>query len=304
MSPFPPLLLGLGLGAGFMYVFNTEMSGDRRSALTDQATRAAHDAEGALADASRDARNRAAKMQGMPGDGNGYDQPQRNWSPAMRVLGGLAGASLAASTFSAGGLPRVAGGVVGLGLLARSFTNVPVKRLMSMRGSQARREASWSDQGAQQRFMQRGGRGGERDVALEREPVGRIAWEGREATSGAARGGEIARSQWEDFCETFSQQHAGWRVTLETDELGGSHRTVAEDLPLMELSSETRGGGFALRVVMGKNITETLAHNIENVQSMRLQTNDAGAHEGLQVRAAAGTTTLRFSTPATPDQMA
>jgi uncharacterized membrane protein len=57
---------------------------------------------------------------------------QENWTPGVRMLVGLAGTALAAATFTVGGAPRIAGGALGLGLLARSLTNLPVKRLLGI----------------------------------------------------------------------------------------------------------------------------------------------------------------------------
>jgi uncharacterized membrane protein len=54
---------------------------------------------------------------------------QETWTPGVRLLTGLGGAALAAASFPLSGAPRVAGSVVGLGLLTRSVTNLPVKRI-------------------------------------------------------------------------------------------------------------------------------------------------------------------------------
>jgi uncharacterized membrane protein len=57
---------------------------------------------------------------------------QENWTPGVRMLAGLAGTALAAATFTVGGAPRIAGSALGVGLLARSITNLPVKRLLGI----------------------------------------------------------------------------------------------------------------------------------------------------------------------------
>jgi uncharacterized membrane protein/HSP20 family molecular chaperone IbpA len=54
------------------------------------------------------------------------------WPPAMRVAAGAAGAALAVSGARRRTLPGIAAAVAGLGLLARSATNMPMRRLIGL----------------------------------------------------------------------------------------------------------------------------------------------------------------------------
>ena len=69
------------------------------------------------------------------GRGRPGEQPelmQLNWSPAARLLVGLAGGALLRAGTRRGGLAGLALGAVGTGLLARAITNVPVRSIVGI----------------------------------------------------------------------------------------------------------------------------------------------------------------------------
>lgn len=61
---------------------------------------------------------------------------QRNWPPAWRLLAGAAGASLSVYGFSRKGIAGSAMGIVGLGLVARAWSNLTLRQLLGWRGRQ------------------------------------------------------------------------------------------------------------------------------------------------------------------------
>jgi uncharacterized membrane protein len=455
-----PLVLGLGLGAAGMYLFNTRMGSRRRALLGDQATHLAKETGDAFDKAGRDLRNRAtgaaAEMQRGPGQAFGQQLTpavgQDNWSPGVRMLGGLAGTALAASTFRLGGVPRVAGSALGLGLLARSVTNLPVKRLVGvgagrravdiqkaivinapvrevfdfysnfenfprfmtnvrevrdlgegrshwvvdgpagitaewdarMTAFEPDRLIAWrseeqsmvgnagvarfdpepkggtrisvrmsynppggalghavatlfnsnpkqemnEDLGRLKTLIETGktsaggrqvrredlaprhapgprppeprpgsapapsvlrSQTGAREIELPREQVEEFTWEGRQ--------GDVPRPEWEQFCNSFGQRYAGWLATVDETDASGRRRTIASEQTLQNLSYEREGGAFNLRLVFGDDANLPLAHVVADVQSLRVESGDAGVAEGLSVSAMQGTTHVRLRAP-------
>lgn len=57
---------------------------------------------------------------------------QENWTPIVRVLAALAGGLVALMGLRRGGLTGTAGSMLGLGLMARGVSNMPVKRLVGV----------------------------------------------------------------------------------------------------------------------------------------------------------------------------
>jgi hypothetical protein len=71
---------------------------------------------------------------------------------------------------------------------------------------------------------------------------------------------------------------------------------------LLALSCSTRDEeqdhGASVRIVLGDEANETLAHNVTNVESLHLESDEEGADEGLRIVSAQGMTMLRFRSPA------
>jgi len=59
---------------------------------------------------------------------------QEKWAPAIRLVGGIAGAGMLGRAFLRGGVRGFASGAVGSALLLRSFTNLPVARAVGAGG--------------------------------------------------------------------------------------------------------------------------------------------------------------------------
>lgn len=123
-----------------------------------------------------------------------------------------------------------------------------------------------------------------------------------ETRAGQASGDEvIAREKWGQFFRDFTQQHRGWLVTVEEQGDGNRKRVVVEDQPLQALSYEMDGDRIDVRVVVGNNSGESLAHLVNDARSIHLLLDRQRAHEGLRIRSPQGVTNVRFRSPARPD---
>jgi uncharacterized membrane protein len=73
-------------------------------------------------------------LQGDPGlrQGERFELMQRYWSPAARLVAGVAGGALAAGGVVAGGVAGAALGLAGVALSARALTNLELKRLVGI----------------------------------------------------------------------------------------------------------------------------------------------------------------------------
>lgn len=78
--------------------------------------------------------SQADGIPGLQGDGNdpGRAAVQEGWSPAVRIVGGAAGAALALYGARREGMFATAIGTFGLGLLVRGVTDMPMSRLVGI----------------------------------------------------------------------------------------------------------------------------------------------------------------------------
>ncbi len=75
------------------------------------------------------------KEEGAPGrrrKGARFDFMQENWSPTTRLVVGTVGAVVSYYGMKRRGLFRAAAGTVGIGMMARALTNMPMKRLVGI----------------------------------------------------------------------------------------------------------------------------------------------------------------------------
>jgi hypothetical protein len=110
----------------------------------------------------------------------------------------------------------------------------------------------------------------------------------------------ITREEWGQFCKNFTLQHEGWLVTVEEQD-GNQRRVIAQDQPLQALSYQMDGDRLDVRVVIGRDSSENLAHVVKDAKSIHLQFDEQGAHERLRIRSPQGVTNVRFRSPALPD---
>jgi hypothetical protein len=109
---------------------------------------------------------------------------------------------------------------------------------------------------------------------------------------------EIARQEWAEFCERFSRQHRGGRVTLESVAPNGDTQVVARELPLQGITLDKAGGQAEIVVTLGQDSGEQLTHTIAAPAQILFWETQAGAHEGLDIESADGQVTrIRFRVP-------
>ncbi len=113
---------------------------------------------------------------------------------------------------------------------------------------------------------------------------------------------EIERDSWRSFLDTFSLQHQGWRVIVEVSD-GEGNKVLAEERPLTGVSFDNATGEPHAYVEIAVR-DEHLTHIIENPKRIRFERTESGAHSGLTIEAADGTTTrVRFRVPVAPEML-
>lgn len=113
---------------------------------------------------------------------------------------------------------------------------------------------------------------------------------------------EIPRSDWSDFFDSFSREHAGWLLTMEVMGNDVGAQVEARELPLVGVSADPREN--TIWVALGKEPDDHITHGVHKVTHVRLEQTDEGADQALQIESEAGVTTLlRFRTVIRSDQV-
>lgn len=121
---------------------------------------------------------------------------------------------------------------------------------------------------------------------------------------------EIPRREWPAFCDGFTRQHHGWRVSLEvtdTTELeragGAPSRRLAHDMTFQGITEERERGEVALSITL-RDGARHLTHWVRAPAHLFSETEPDGAHRGLRIDAAGGESVLvRFRTAARPESL-
>jgi uncharacterized membrane protein len=124
-NPVSWFLVGLGAGAGAMFLCDPDRGARRRAAVRERATRTLHDVQDLAGKAQRDARNRARGLvarsaRGLTGAAPGpqHGALLRSSAPAVRFARGTAGVALAAWGLHRRGLIGFPVALAGLRLVA------------------------------------------------------------------------------------------------------------------------------------------------------------------------------------------
>jgi Family of unknown function (DUF5335) len=114
---------------------------------------------------------------------------------------------------------------------------------------------------------------------------------------------EIERSAWPRLFESFSRQHEGWLVILETLESDCGVREIAHGVTFDCLDYDLKGSDKdSLTVNLAVTRSTHLACTVAAPIRVRLQTTVEGAHEVLEIVSADGTTTcVRFRVAVLPE---
>jgi hypothetical protein len=119
---------------------------------------------------------------------------------------------------------------------------------------------------------------------------------------------DLPRPEWAEFLESFSRQHEGWLVRLETRRSTGTRGEAPEaggarrQQPLESVSYLPDGGG-SIRVVLGDSAAP-VGRTLAAPRRLRLIENETGAHEGLEFDADDGTSlSIRFRSAILPEMV-
>jgi hypothetical protein len=116
---------------------------------------------------------------------------------------------------------------------------------------------------------------------------------------------EIPRGEWAEFLDGFSRQHEGWLVTVEVfgEEIGA--QVEAGAMALAGVTADLKGGGEdVISIILGKESTERVTHNIARPTHVRIEQAESGADMALQIESGGGTTTLvRFRSAVLPEMV-
>ena len=135
MSATTKLLVGAGLGAGLMYLFDPELGRRRRTVARDRAVRLAHKTRDAAEEVARDARNKARGLAAgdlsvLTGGKRVLSNPLRgHWSPSARALMGLLGGGMFLYGLKLHFPTACIMGTAGLALAAEGILNADVEEI-------------------------------------------------------------------------------------------------------------------------------------------------------------------------------
>lgn len=102
---------------------------------------------------------------------------------------------------------------------------------------------------------------------------------------------EIPRGQWTAFFESFSLQHEGWIVRVETH--GADSQLLVRALPLVGIAVDLKGSeAGSLLITLGKTPEDHWRHRIVAPARVRLKETQAGAVEAVEIASTGGETTL------------
>jgi hypothetical protein len=108
----------------------------------------------------------------------------------------------------------------------------------------------------------------------------------------------IPRTDWADFCKTFTLSHSGWLVTVDVSS-AGQRQTIAEEEPLKAVSAEFEEVEDDAKILIstGREPLERTLQTVKHAISVSLEEAHPGEHEGLHITSKDGSvTTVSFRT--------
>jgi hypothetical protein len=115
---------------------------------------------------------------------------------------------------------------------------------------------------------------------------------------------QIPLDEWAGFCDRFSRQHRGGRVTLEAAAPEGNSRPVATEMPLQGIVLDRAGGRAEMTITVGEASGPQLTHTIAAPARVMFLETETGAQVGMDIEAADGQTArLRFRVPVRLEMM-
>ncbi len=114
---------------------------------------------------------------------------------------------------------------------------------------------------------------------------------------------EIEPDRWISFLDGFSRQHEGWLASVEVATGVGTLMEV-KNRRLRGVSIDHADGKQRAYVEVGDAPDECLTHTVESPMCIRFKRTESGAHEGLDIASADGSTTLvRFRSAMLPEML-
>lgn len=116
---------------------------------------------------------------------------------------------------------------------------------------------------------------------------------------------EIPRDEWSTFFDAFSRSHEGWLATVEVLGRDIGAQVEANDLPLVGVTAELKGGETdTVSIIMGEATGDHITHTVTRPTHVRVEQTESGAVEALQVESAEGSRTLlRFRSAVLPEMV-
>jgi Family of unknown function (DUF5335) len=114
---------------------------------------------------------------------------------------------------------------------------------------------------------------------------------------------EIEPHEWISFLDGFSRQHEGWLASIEVAGTDGQLTEVV-NRRLRGVSIDRADGKQRAYVEVGDTPDQCLTHVIESPMRIRFKPTPTGAHAGLEIESAYGSTTIvRFRSAMLPETL-
>jgi hypothetical protein len=114
----------------------------------------------------------------------------------------------------------------------------------------------------------------------------------------------IPRTEWVDFCKSFTLDHAGWLVTVDVAS-EGERQTIAEEEPLKAVSAEFEEIEDDAKILIstGREPLERTLQTVKHPIGVTLEEARPGVHEGLRITSKDGSVTTVSCRAATNSEM-
>jgi Family of unknown function (DUF5335) len=104
---------------------------------------------------------------------------------------------------------------------------------------------------------------------------------------------EIPEDQWIEFFDRFSREHPGWPVTIELLSQESGPQRIAQQLPLLGISFESKGTRpNAVLIGAGDRTTPNISHAIDLPLHIRVADDERSSSVTIQIEPAHGPITL------------
>jgi hypothetical protein len=104
---------------------------------------------------------------------------------------------------------------------------------------------------------------------------------------------EIPRNQWVSFFNNFSRNHHGWAIKLEVLHVDIGAQVEAHDLPFLGIVADLRPNGKdQIAIIIEASHYNHMSHIIAYPTHVRIEQNDRGTDEALQIESASGETAI------------